>query len=252
MTHVAFRNFQKDFTQRLASRSLRAVPGESINKDSPAIRQIRSRGVTELLKNHRFLRSVHRLVKNYTSRVQQKEEMISTHREFTSAVKQVRYAQRTLRTLQSRVRDIDQRLEPWLGLTRRDLFYEILEKVEDAARVMEKFESELVSSLPTHKRKPYYRTSKWESLIELYDHSSADLREKRTMQRLWTQINQKLLVLLTGRKISAMTRFTILSALLEAGGIGSIEPTALKQHFFEQQKANGGQTRQESPSQLKS
>lgn len=231
-----FEVFLTNFRQRLASSSLRTVPGASSDKLSPALRQIRKHSAEGLLGDAGFLKRVHRMIEGYARQVQKKEEMMSTHRSLAAAVKQVRYAQNTLCTLQRQVKDIDERLKEWLGLAKREDLYEVLKSLAEARLTIESFERDLVSNLPAHKTKPHYRVPKWESLIEVYDHRAAQLLEKAAMQALWTKIKQELETLLSGKKISAATRFTIMSALLEAAGI-RIEPSALKQHFYAQKKA---------------
>ncbi len=111
----------------------------------------------------------------------------------------------------------------------------VLENLQGATWFAEKAEATLAEILPPNRQKPHYAKSKWESLLEAVDHSLERVRPKEIEHRLWKQLDTSLRQHLK-IKVNAMTRFTIVSILLEACHSRWVEPSAIKQHFYEQKR----------------
>ena len=228
-----FATFRKKFVARLGNPVFRPVPGLGAD---PVAKEIRLKQLGALLIREPFLRQIHKLGRRYTQYSSQKAAVLKLRRKIAPGLKRIRYAQKTLQTISENLERVIGLVAEWLNLEELEQLRKAAETVRESEWLMKKREEGIADQLHPATLKEMDHVSGWENLMPGYKYDLPNLREKARDHWLWEEIDDALLGLFPHNEATAATRFSLIAGIVEDLGLGTVEPGAVKQHFYELRK----------------
>jgi hypothetical protein len=228
-----FATFRKTFVARLGNTVFRQAPGL---RADPVAREIRRKQLGALLVRKPFLLQIHKLGRRYSQYPSDKSAVLQLRRNIAPVLKQVRYAQKTLRTTAKNLVRATGLVAKWLSFDELQQLGNVTEMVRDCEWLMQKKEEHLADRLHPATLKVRDRLSRWENLIPIYNYDLPNLREKARDHWLWEEIDDALVNLFKRQKVTMATRYSLIAGILEDLGVGIVEPGTIKQHLYELRK----------------
>jgi hypothetical protein len=148
-------------------------------------------------------------------------------------VRDYRYAQKRLERIKRELEEFNSRYDKLFEPQLKEHIHSAIEHVDVFKCLIADREKLWISRVHTKLRKPRDIPSKWDPLLKGYEYELDSLHARAADQWLWRVLYYYLGQLdgSTGKQLSDMTRFKLISAVCNAAGIGRVEPTAIKEYL---------------------
>jgi hypothetical protein len=245
---VTFKEFCGAFLPDIAARDFGdpgSLPELEVDVLSPGAKELQTSGAIAVLRAPSLLHRFHRLLRECERLIKEQDKVRRTSRSASQLITKLRNARKTLKTLQKSVLRTDGQLEKLMGWKFRDHLYAACKQLELAADLVEELEKTQASTIhPADRRahdkrepKSKYQTSAWKQLIKPYDYDLESLKKKAPQQWLVEALNSALAARFRGDlELSDLTRYRIITALCQAGGLDPIQALTIKEYFMDKAK----------------
>jgi len=245
---VTFKEFCDDFLRLIEARDFGdpgSLPELDADAFSPGAKELRSTGVLAALHTPSLLQRFHRLSRECERLMKEQDAVRHTSHDASATITKLRNARKTLTTLQRKTLALDAQLENLMGFQFREHLHAASKEFGIAADVVEQLEKTQASTIHPAERaahdkrepKSKYQTSPWKQLIPPYDYDLESLKKKAPQQWLVEAFNSALTAKFTSAlELSDMTRYRIIAALCQAGGLDPIEALTIKEYFMDKAK----------------
>jgi hypothetical protein len=231
---VSFESFQAAFLAQLSADHFGGDPEEiEPGTLSAAAKELKNKRAHPLLSAPDFLISMYRLVQEHDRLVNEQPKIRSGTRDATPMLTKFLNARRSLSSIRRRLKVVQDNIGSFLDPGMWARLYAALDNFESDVHEREK---SFVANLHPAERQPHHMKPKFENVLKPYDYSLATLRKKAPDQWLYENLYSALVLTPRQRRISAMTRYRIVAALLSAAGL-TVKPITIKQHFQAKKRA---------------
>lgn len=192
------------------------------------------RGVESALLEDQFMRNIYRLIEESERLTAERPKAKKVTRDTRPTLTKLRNVRKTVQIVRRKfsLRQTSTgtaiHAEVWGRL------YQALDAFEDEVREKEQH---LVGNLHPEERKPHDTPPRFEALVRTFHYPLKSVRKKASDQWLYESLNTTLIETLSGKGISDMTRYRLISAFLSASG-REVKPITLKQYFHSKKSAN--------------
>ena len=232
---VSFESFKAAFLAQLSGDHFGGDPQDiKPGKLSAAAKELKRKQTHPLLSAPEFLNSMYRLLQEHHRLVDEQQKIRSGTQDATRTLTKFLNARRSLSSIHRRLKVVQDNMGRLLDLGIWARLYAALDNFESEVHEREK---SFVANLHPAERKPYQLKPKFENVLKSYNYSLATLKKKAPDQWLYESLDSALVLALHRCRISAMTRYRIMSALLSAAGV-IVKPITIKQYFQEKRRAS--------------
>ena len=196
--------------------------------------ELRKIDFLSFLQSRDFLRDIYQLVQEHARLESEKPKVAEVAGKARLIVGRYRNAQKRLRRTEQELKEFE---EKYGDLIESPLKYHI-DSAVDNIRIIEELMAQRaktwVSKVHSKSRKPKGKPSKWEVLLKGYDYELKSLHLLASDHWLWQVLNRTLdsFVARSGKKLSDMTRFKLISAICQAAGISHVGATTIKEYLL--------------------
>ena len=200
---------------------------------SPAAKEIAAKQILNDLTSQKLLAQIYELLKERGRNVAERARTRAQPQRVRKRIAKLRQAQKTIGTVSRKIREVYLRLGPkdWDVPDELIRSWELLQAAQDRLDRREEF---LVAALHPQNRESHWRLSAWKSIAPIHsevDQSRAQAADKRLIVRL-----DRLLTRRFQDRLTAMTRYRIIMAVLLSANMGAVEVGAIKQYLISQIK----------------
>jgi hypothetical protein len=229
---VTFEEFQKAFLGNLRSREFAREPYSQRGAKSPAAKELELKRAYDVF-SHPFLMSVYRLLIEHSRLANEQRKIDELAKRNRIKLIKLGNAIETVMAVKKRLRGVQGNTQ---GLIEPEVWERVQRALSDCESEVRKAQVYWASVLHPDKRGAYSSKVRWEHVLKLYKYDLPSLKKKAPDQWLYQTLNDELIKALAKSKISAMTRYRIMSALLSAFGLKA-EPGTLKSYCPSKQPA---------------
>jgi hypothetical protein len=234
---LKFNTFRNEFLGLISSRHFGEPPHHMNRKtnreEGAAYKELKKTGLSLRLHKVAFLLSLHQIVEEHGRLEAEQAKVREVARKIRPLVGRYRYAQKRLERIKRDLEECDSKYVDLLDFQLRDHILSAVQNVDDAKGVIRRRERLEVSKVhPTLRKKK--DDGDWESLFKGYDYGLETLHVRAADQWLWRELSHLFESYKedNSRRLSAMTMFKLISAVCKAAGIGTFEPTAIKEYLY--------------------
>jgi hypothetical protein len=245
-----FSTFRDEFLNALSLSDFgeEKIDSTSSDKKSAGAKEIERTGVYRVLRVVTFLRPIHRLMRECIRLTEEQKRIRQLSSKSGRAIKKLRNVQATLQRMQAGVEDVENRLKEIAALDLRELLYKVRKDLELIQADVSDLEKSHVARIHPQLRAKHDKTSphqlkfelpRWKSLLPPYEYPLSSLKKRATQQWLVEKLYRVLRKRLKERdmKLSKATRYRVISALMDAGGLPHVAPDTIKEYFAEKRKS---------------
>jgi hypothetical protein len=241
---VKFKSFKSTFIGKLADRQFGETSYDRKSSRpgslSPAAKEVRKKSAETRLGTHAFLKSVYQFLKEHDRLTRERPKVYHITALLRPQIRAVRKAQKTLKIIQSRIQELENSIEEFVGWDVRQQLHDAIRQLKSSQDDLLRLEQECGSMLHSAERKDH-KISPWEFLIKPFRYDFSTLKQKAPDQWLIEMLDSTVRSKLCDPgiiKITKLTRYRIITELLYAGGLGEIRPLTIKQYLYEREIAS--------------
>ncbi len=225
MSVTSFEEFHKSFLGKLQSPHFGDPPYSEPNKPSAATKELKKRGGYAIF-TQEFLSSIYQILYEYC---QLKDVQPHVNGSAKHANRKLAALWNEMKAVQAMKRSLEKSERNTLGLPlaegRNRLRTALLDYESEIRRHQEYFNSLVNQAV----RKPALGQVRWEPVLKLDKYSLPTLKKKAPDQWVYDRLDQILEREMQPLRISKMTRYRVMSALLESVGV-KVKPITFKLH----------------------
>jgi hypothetical protein len=223
----SFEKFLNLFLTDLQSPTFGAEPhSQQPGTRSPAAKELDRNGVRDVF-TRSYLKSVYNLLNEHARLKREQGRIHNLTRQNSRKLVKLRNAIRTVTSAKGRFKTVEKNTQ---GIVDPAVWERVQRVLSDCEAEMQSCEEYLASMLHPAERRSYASKVRWEPILKLYDYKLQALKKKAPDQWLYGTLNNRLVKKLAKLKISDMTRYRIMSAVLLTCGI-DVKPTTFKLCF---------------------
>jgi hypothetical protein len=229
---LTFEEFQRAFLLELNSDRFAESPNSRPGaKQSATAKEFRRTGAICRF-DEDFLRSIYQLVAEHSRLLDERRRISDIRQESVPSLVRLRNAMKTVVSVKKQLAEVEKNIQ---GLADPEVWRQV-------KAVLAGLESEIRTKQDSHTsrlhpldRDPPAIKVKWEPVLKGHNYSLASLKKKAPDQWLYQVLNDTLESRLVGLRISKMTRYRIMSAVLKPFGL-NVQAMTFKLYFESKKK----------------
>jgi hypothetical protein len=229
---LPFESFRKIFLDNVRSKTFAEESFPEPGAQSPAAKELRKSGADSAFSDN-FLRSIHRLLREYFRLVNEQSVVRGIKKKNSAKIIKLGDALRTVQAVRARLKMVEANTRELISWEVWPRVQQALEDCESSVRNIREY---WMAEIHPTERDFIFPKVKWELVLKPYNYELATLKKKAPDQWLYETLNARLEEKLKPFKISDMTRYRIMSALLAPDGV-NVKAITLKQYFSAQKAA---------------
>lgn len=221
---LTFDSFQSSFLNRLTSKDFGALPYSNVpGAESPTTKEFKRKNAYEVFSGPLLL-EIYGLLSEHARLINEQSKIFAITDINRPTITKLRNARRTIAAIGKKLKAVKENTG---GLIDAGAWSRICKALKDFDDEVRDIQWRYVTRLHPAERKSDGKLGRWDSILKLYNYEFPTLKKKTPDQWLYDALDSLLIHELAQLKISAITRYRIMSALLSTYGM-EVAPSTFK------------------------